>query len=340
MHLKSTSDETTTEIHHHRRQSPIPVAAVLLYGLALVAFWFAAQHFNMEERIGGHLPSTFASFALLFTPYWFFGFGLDETLRHRLFSPASRVLAPAVLLIPYLIFALPRGEFRFFYAVILVAIPVGLAALFEFVPPQSNRLAWQDVVALVVVGFPVEFRLLAGSWPHSGLSALPKILLVDSALYVFLVLRRLEGVGFDFRPRLRDLAIGLREWTFYAPIAIGLGLALGFIRFHAGWPPLSKALSALLITFFFVAIPEELFFRGLLQNLLEARIGRANAWVTASVIFGLSHFNKPLPFNWRYVLLATIAGLFYGRAWRDRRRLLTSGTTHTLVDVVWSLWFR
>ena len=38
--------------------------------------------------------------------------------------------------------------------------------------------------------------------------------------------------------------------------------------------------------------------------------------------------------------VATIAGIFYGRAWRDRHRLLSSATTHTLVDVIWSLWFR
>ena len=60
----------------------------------------------------------------------------------------------------------------------------------------------------------------------------------------------------------------------------------------------------------------------------------------AAAIFGLSHYNKPGPFNWRYVLLATIAGVFYGRAWRDRRRLLASAITHTLVDVLWILWFR
>jgi hypothetical protein len=102
-----------------------------------------------------------------------------------------------------------------------------------------------------------------------------------------------------------------------------------------------------LVTFFFVALPEELFFRGLLQNLIEQRLARAGsrhsgtwAMAIAAPVFGLSHFNKPGPFNWRYVLLASIAGVFYGRAWRDRRRLLCSGITHASVDVVWSVWFR
>jgi membrane protease YdiL (CAAX protease family) len=163
---------------------------------------------------------------------------------------------------------------------------------------------------------------------------------MDSALYSFLVVRGVDGVGYDFRPKLNDVLTGLRELLFFAPIVIGLGLALHFITPHGGLPSGTSAFSAVVITLVFVAIPEELFFRGLLQNLLEPRIGRSAALWVSAVIFGLSHFNKPLPFNWRYVLLATIAGLFYGRAWRSRRRVLASATTHTCVDVLWSLWFR
>ena len=74
--------------------------------------------------------------------------------------------------------------------------------------------------------------------------------------------------------------------------------------------------------------------------MLEKRFGNAASLLITAVIFGLSHFNKPVAFNWRYVLLATIAGIFYGRAWHDRRRLFSSATTHTLVDVIWSFWFR
>jgi membrane protease YdiL (CAAX protease family) len=87
-------------------------------------------------------------------------------------------------------------------------------------------------------------------------------------------------------------------------------------------------------------VPEELFFRAWVQNLLERRMGRLPALVIASVLFGLSHFNKrSTHFNWRYVLLATIAGIFYGRAWRAERRVPASTITHTCVDWLWSWWF-
>jgi len=341
----------------------------------LVAFGMVAWRYDMSTRIGGHMASGFASFSLLLAPFWAFGFGAADALRRTLRRRVTRVLAPGVLVTTYLVFSIPRGEFRWYYAVVLLAIPVGLAAMFEFVPPRGTSppylanpgrdkggatnkrthicqyradvghqhnlgLAWQDVVALAVVGAPVEFRLLAGAWPHPGLSALPKFLLVDSALYAFLVVRGLDGVGFDFRLRWRDVATGLREWAFYAPIAIGLGLALGFIHWNPWRPRAAVMAASYLITFFFVAIPEELFFRGLLQNQLEPRLGRGRALAVAAAIFGLSHFNKPLPFNWRYVILAAIAGVFYGRAWLDRRRLTCSAVTHTTVDVVWGLWWK
>jgi len=88
-------------------------------------------------------------------------------------------------------------------------------------------------------------------------------------------------------------------------------------------------------------VPEELFFRGWIQNLLEARLGRYPALLLTAGLFGLSHFNKrATSFNWQYVLLAALAGVFYGRAWRRYRRVGTSAVTHASVDAIWSLWLR
>lgn len=324
-------------------QRPAFRTAAILFALLLVAFWFAAIHFEIPARIQGHMPSGFVAFALILLPYWFFGFGLAEWLRDRPRTRWSRVLLPGLLVVPYLVFSIPRAEFRWIWAIALFAIPVAAAGLFEFGSFQEEerqRFCWQDFVVLSMFFLPVEFGLLNGAFPHSGLSALPKLVLVDAALYSYLVVRKLERIGYDFRIKVRDLTTGARECLFYTPIVLPVGFLLHFLHLHARWPAVSQVLGAILITFFFVAIPEELFFRGVLQNLLENRMGRPSSLLLASVLFGLSHFNKPLPFNWRYVLLGSIAGIFYGRAWRDRRRIAASATTHTLVDVIWSLWFR
>ncbi|HVO63148.1 MAG TPA: CPBP family intramembrane glutamic endopeptidase [Terriglobales bacterium] len=333
--------EITAAPHAHSNKTSLVVGGVS-YLLLLVAFWVLVRHFALSQRLG-HMPSTFTAFSLILAPYWFFGFGLAETIRRILPTRLPRVFASSLLALPYLIYALPRGEFRWVFLFVFLFVPAASNASFEYGSlrrPLPAGLCWQDVLVLAAVGVPVEFHLVEAAFPHPGLTSLSKLLLVDSALYSFLVVRLLEGVGYDFRPKLGDFVIGVRELLSFAPIVIGLGLALHFITPHGGLPSPASAFSAVVITLFFVAIPEELFFRGLLQNLLEPRIGRSGGLWVSAVIFGLSHFNKPLPFNWRYVLLATIAGVFYGRAWRSRRRLLASATTHACVDVLWSLWFR
>jgi membrane protease YdiL (CAAX protease family) len=203
----------------------------------------------------------------------------------------------------------------------------------------EQRGNWRDALILLVLGLAVDLRWFDSAWPH-GWEALGKVLLVDAGLYGFLGIRQLSGTGFDFRLRWRDWKTGLRELVFFAPVVIALGLALGFIQPHRNLPSPERALLLWLEIFFFVALPEELFFRAWVQNLLERRVGRRSALVIASVLFGLSHFNKrSAHFNWRYVLLASIAGIFYGRAWREQRRVPASTITHTFVDWLWSWWF-
>ena len=65
------------------------------------------------------------------------------------------------------------------------------------------------------------------------------------------------------------------------------------------------------------------------------------ALAVSAVLFGFAHWNKrTATFNWRYVLMAAIAGIFYGRAWRAQRRVGASAITHASVDTVWSIWLR
>lgn len=206
--------------------------------------------------------------------------------------------------------------------------------------PGRQQGNWRDFLVLAVLGLAVDLRWFEAAWPPH-LAIFSKMVLLDAGIYGFIVLRQLEGAGFDLRLRLRDAAIGLRELVFYTPLAIALGLWLGFLHTHAVWPGLARICVAWIFTFFFIAVPEELFFRGWVQNLLEQRVGRYRALLLTAVLFGLSHFNKrAVFFNWRYVLLAALAGIFYGRAWRQDRRVAASSVTHASVDAIWSLWFR
>jgi hypothetical protein len=288
-------------------------------------------------------PGVVVAVALLLAPMLVAGFcpGTVDRLRRSL-SRTLLVIAPVLLSVPYALTARSFGIFKWGWLAVYALAPVGIAFLLEQArsedPEQDGN--WRDFVVLLVLGLAVDLRWLEPAWPQ-GLAALGKILLLDAGIFGFLVVRRLEGVGFDLRLTLRDLRRGLGQYCLYALIAIPLGLRLGFLHMHAVLPSPLRAVSAFVFTFLFIAIPEELFFRGWLQNLLERRVGGTEALLLTSVLFGLAHWNKrTLNFNWRYVLMAAIAGVFYGRAWRAQRRVGASAITHASVDTTWSFWLR
>jgi len=255
-----------------------------------------------------------------------------------------RLAAPAVLVLPYAALAVTQQIFRWGWFALYFLLPVAMAWLMEqaAMADPEQRGNWRDALILLVLGVSVDLRWFDSAWP-AGQRGLGNLLLVDAGLYALLAIRRLTGTGFNFHLRGSDWKTGLRELLFFAPAVLALGLALGFIHPHKNFPPVGKAALMWGGIFVFVAVPEELFFRAWVQNFLERRTGRRWALVIASVLFGLSHFNKRNPagqhFNWRYVLIATIAGIFYGRAWRENRRVPASTITHTFVDWLWSWWF-
>jgi uncharacterized protein len=311
--------------------------AALLYCAILLALGIGFHRAPNLAAAAVNFAPTFASFALLLAPLWFFGFGAAEALK-ALPSGAKIGLA-GLLALPYFVFALGTGDFYWRTAVTVVALPVLLAA-FLGLPQFPRKMAWRDVAALAIVVAAYFLRWLHNAWPHPALAIFPKLFLADIVLYCFLVVRQIEGMGYSLMPSLSAMKTGLREWVFYLPFAVVIGESIGFIHFHLAPPPPGKIVAATLVTFLLIAIPEEMFFRAVLQNMLETRLGKTVALIVASILFGLSHFNHDASFNWKYVLLASIAGVFYGRAWRQNRQIFASLTTHTAVDVVWSLWFR
>ena len=63
--------------------------------------------------------------------------------------------------------------------------------------------------------------------------------------------------------------------------------------------------------------------------------------VAASLVFGAAHLdNGPHAPDWRYGVLASLAGLAYGWVYLRTRRILAPAIAHTLVDVTWSLFFK
>jgi uncharacterized protein len=107
------------------------------------------------------------------------------------------------------------------------------------------------------------------------------------------------------------------------------------VRFNPDTDPVGFIASFIAI-FLTIAVPEELLFRGLIQNFLQKTWQRAFvALVVTSIVFGLAHLNNGPSPDWRYAVLASIAGFFYGRAYLQSGGLMAPALVHASIDAVW-----
>jgi membrane protease YdiL (CAAX protease family) len=138
-------------------------------------------------------------------------------------------------------------------------------------------------------------------------------------------------------PRIpRDFWLPLAAFALLAPVLAVLGVAIGFIPPpHLPTRPGGAMAAGMALIFAGTALPEEILFRSLIQNLIMQRFGaNARSLFAASLIFGCAHLDngpQALP-NWRYMILATIAGLAYGRVFQKSSTVCSSAVLHALVD--------
>jgi len=260
------------------------------------------------------------------------------------FSTAGGFLLGSAAFLVYLIYAVGTNTFAFGRAGViagLVFVPLALALSAKQKQPPG---AWQDFLALAGVWVAVKFLPSHWLWPYPDAKlayVFTVLLCLNVALASFLVLRHIPGMGYCIGWGKSWGLYVLGSLIVFAFIAIPLGHAIHFIEFAPRWREWHSLPLTALGILFFIAWPEELLFRGLLQNLLS-RASRNDlaGWWTASILFGFSHItNGGFP-NWRYVTLASIAGIFYGWTWRKTGSIFASGLAHAGVDLIWHFLFR
>lgn len=325
-----------------RQLGLFPLLAVAL-GLTLLLALFAALHgqgYSSEHRALGATLAAFAGF--LGVMLGFAASGAPEKFASLLGPGAAWLLALSLFLF-FLIYALGTGTASLVR--VLVAAGFFFAPLLLLASGQGTAPgSWQDFLTLCVIWVAVKFGPSHWMWPYPGerLSYIFTVIAaVDVAIAGFLVLRGIKNVGYNIAWANRWALYVLGSLAVFACIAIPLGIRIHFIAYAPRLHEWKAFLPLSVGILFFTAWPEELLFRGLLQNLLS-RAGKSDTggWIAASVLFGFSHItNLHFP-NWRYVFLATIAGLFYGWTWRKTGSIFASALVHSGVDILWHFFFR
>lgn len=196
-----------------------------------------------------------------------------------------------------------------------------------------------DFLAILLLWLPLEFAAGGTLVPRPAQGFLHSVaygIAILLGLVLFLCFRAMPGMKYDFPRSARDGWLPLAAFAMVAPILAVVGIAIGFIPPpHLPVQTGGKMAAAVGVIFAGTALPEEILFRSLIQNMMMLRFGsKLRTLLLASFIFGCAHLDngpQPAP-NWRYMILATVAGIAYGKVFVLSSTVLSSALLHTLVD--------
>jgi membrane protease YdiL (CAAX protease family) len=233
-------------------------------------------------------------------------------------------------------------NFNPYYWVIFAASVFAVLGVLKQAKNEEYSFTWTDLALWILLWIPFDLRwsmeLLPGvseayTWCSIAISV---IAVIGWSGY------RGADIGFNLVPKFKDIRVALTALAIIMAFVVPPGLITGFLKFNVpesyNIPKLALHFVGLFLT---VALPEELFFRGILLRGLDKMFSKK--WiplVISSLAFGLMHWNNvsTLSTQITYVALAAVAGMGYGWAYRKSgNSLFAAILVHTLVDWVWKL---
>jgi membrane protease YdiL (CAAX protease family) len=215
---------------------------------------------------------------------------------------------------------------------------------------ESHRRFSRIALAAVIVVVALLLGLHALPGFHNVTVARELVLSPDGAPFTLSLsfdktVAGLVIIALLYRDRLRrrhEWRDALRTALPVIPVTIvivmGVGLAIGYVRFDPKWTSFFWIWAT--VNLFFTVLSEEAFFRAFIQRdiasvLAQWRFGNITAILVAALLFGLAHFAGGA----KYVALAAIAGVGYGFALSRSRRVEMAMLCHFSLNATHFLMF-
>jgi membrane protease YdiL (CAAX protease family) len=222
---------------------------------------------------------------------------------------------------------------------VLVYTLAPLAIAYVQGPAIGPRPSALDFLGIVVLWLPIEFAAGGRLVPRAAQGFLHSVaygIAILLGLILWTGFRSFAGIKYNPPRSKRDLWLPLMGFALLAPVLAVVGIAIGFIPMpHLPTQSAGRMAAAIGIIYAGTALPEEILFRALIQNLLMQRFGATTrTLLLASFLFGCAHLDngpQPVP-NWRYMIMATIAGYAYGKVFQKASSVLSSAGLHMMVD--------
>ena len=264
------------------------------------------------------------------------------------------VVFPAVLIFLYFGYVYLTGQNPFQGAVSMVPYLLFFPVLvFAAGRRDQKKIDWLDFTTFVIFLLPITLidAKPAGNLPESGndFDSVYRIVMMLTAVYAFVVVRGLDDAGFFPEFSLKKLFTAMWVWLAFYGFVFIIGYSVDFIKF-AGHETrnaelLSKITLALITTFLHTALFEELFFRGILQNLLAKRIGQSAGWAVFwrwgfGILLLLALLvGYTLDGNWQWCPAAVTAAMFLAAFYIERSGVFAHGvyTSLAITGVIFGL---
>ncbi|HBE78170.1 MAG TPA: hypothetical protein DDW65_10375 [Firmicutes bacterium] len=157
-------------------------------------------------------------------------------------------------------------------------------------------------------------------------------------LFWFFLLYRKIPINFDFCLDYRALFTTIGITTAIVVIDVFVAWKLRFLRLSWRRVDWRTAFIITVYMFFFVALTQEVLFRGLIYGYLAQFFPKYGAaLILSSVIFGLGHINYA---GWKMVIVSTLAGFGYCLVYSLTGSMLYTMISHTLTNLVWWLYMK
>ncbi len=328
--------------------------------VAILAFTYAFSVLRLQLSVVELLVS-FLVFLILISVYIFFSSITLVKIMQKYVdeSPTAIWYFPLALwgiATMYTVLTGPFAYYTFGIGLVYCLLPV---FLMQFLKVKEKRFLPIDAAVILLLWLPIEFGLIpSASLPPSGGIAVYHLVGMLLLFYVYLVIRQLPDVGYTYNLKHKEWQTAIINFLIVCMVILVLGMAVKFIRFSDDSLDLGFMVSSLVTILFFVAIPEELLFRGVIHNLIQKRMSgiknaETKALIISSIIFGLAHGNNSnAPFldinlgslgvwhmPWAYIILATIAGYAYGLTYVKTKKIMAAAIVHLLIDWVWVVFF-
>jgi membrane protease YdiL (CAAX protease family) len=289
-------------LYIHQQNIPNAQAAgILLAFLMESAMFLATGSAAARTRFAAISPATLATGLTLLTPITWLLAGGGE-----LWQLAATTAITAFLAFWYLLF--PESDVPML--VVYGAVALGKAAtLLYFIP-----------------------------WPKAPTPIIGELAWLRTLLFAVLLFRRPVLSNYGFLPSIEEWKQGFKWFAFLMPAALAIGIPIGFGNLRTLPDDPARIALAVIGTFLghfiFVALREEVLFRGMMLPKLKTALGATPGLLASALIFGAVHLPYGQFPNWRFALVAAVAGWFYAKSYEATGSIRSAMVTHALTNVV------